>query len=524
MIDSTLIQKFDLFQVTIPISYKNSHTYQSKIGGILTIISFLIIIIYFFIKVSILFDRSSFVITTNEYHDLGGSINLTSTPILLQLLDKKGNSMDYDTKLFSFNVFYIQTIFENVNGVTKRKNEHSNVEVERCDKLKKFFPVLNDFPNFNLTQFMCIKPNENQNLILSGIADDLNSNYKSLEVKVNKCKGSDCYNSKIIENIMDNSIFTVSYLGYTTNFTDINVKRNIVNKIYTRYITLSLNLIKKITYGFSKGKLNLYDNMITNNKIEFNYFTYKDFVSDFFIRNSEDDDYYYADFYFNYNGHMVEHIKKVNGLGSIILDLCTVVNMVILIARIINNYYGNKILFSDIYFDFLMKNGRLRKLSRNLHKNEGSISIYELLNKSINKSINNIIVGNINSNNNNVNNINLCNYRNSFKGFNYLNDNKVNKKNYDYTISRNGILKFYFYPYCLLKTNKKLYQIKEQVSIIFSIENFFDVLQISNSSRNILNEQIFKYISNENNGKTVSKDNEQRSDMNLKSLYKNNIE
>ena len=231
MINCSSIKKFDLFEINIPISYKNNHTYQTNTGGILTIISFLIMIIYSLIKLSILFDRSAFTITTNEYHDLGGSINLTSNPIFLQLLDKTGNIMEYNTKLFYFNVTYTQTIFENINGEIKRINKKINLEIERCDKLKKIFPAFRNFTNYNLTKFMCIKPNEN--LILSGTADDLNSNYKSLEITINKCKGNNCYNSKILEDIIENSIFTVSYLGYATNFTNIIPGKNIINKIYT---------------------------------------------------------------------------------------------------------------------------------------------------------------------------------------------------------------------------------------------------------------------------------------------------
>ena len=519
MIDDISLKTFDLFQITVPISYKNNYTYQSNLGGILTIISFLIIIIYSLIKISILFDRTVFNILSTEYHDLGGSIDLTSTPILLQLLDKTGNGMEYDTKLYSFSVTYYETIFEDISGEMKRTNKQTKLEIERCDKLKKFIPALGNFSNYDLTKFMCIKPN--QSIILYGMSDDLNSNYKSLGIKIDKCKGNNCYNSKLIEEIMENSIFTVSYLGYATNFTNVIIRKNIVNKIYTKHVTLSQNLIKKITFGFSKCKLILYDNMIINHKIEFNYFAYKNFFEDFFIQNNTNS-YTLAYFYFNYNGFMVEHTKKINGLGSVILNICTIFNIVVLIFRNINNYYGTKLLFSDIYLNFLLKNGRLQKMTKIPSKKEVNASINRLLDKSFN---NNLIVGN-KSNNNIDNNINLVNFRNysSFKEFNSLDKNKINKKKSDYFISRSDLLKFYFYPYCLMKRNKKLSQIKEQINVIFSIENFFSILQISNSSHNVLYEQILKYISSENYRKTVSKDNELRSNINLKSLLKNDNE
>ena len=517
---NTSLKTFDLFQISIPISYKNNYIYQSNLGGILTIISFLFIITYSLIKLSILFDRTSYTLTTNEYHDLGSSINLTSTPLLIQLLDKTGNVMEYDTKIFSFSASYIQTIIENINGVSKRITKQTNLEIERCDKLKKIIPGLDNFYEYNLTQFMCIKPN--QSIILYGIVDDLNNDYKSLKITINKCRGNNCYNSKIVENIMENSIFTVSYLGYVTGFSSNLIGKNIINNVYTKYVTLSENLIKKVTYGFDKCKLILYDNMINNNKVEYNYFSYHDFYSDYFIQNNTDSLYPPAYFYFTYSGHIIEYTKKINGLGSIFLNICTILNIVVLIGRNINNYYANKILISDIYLNFLMKNGRVHKLSKDYDKKEKSASIDEFLNKSVN---NNIIIGN-KKNVNNTNNMNVFNLmnNNSFKKFNFLNNNKINKKHLDYKISKSDIIKFYFYPYCLMKKNSRLYQIKEQISIIFSIENFYEFLKLSSSSRNMLNEQILKYISNENYGKTVSKDNELRSDINLANLNKNNDE
>ena len=287
-------------------------------------------------------------------------------------------------------------------------------------------------------------------------------------------------------------------------------------------MTLSQNLIKKINYGFSKCKLTLYDSIIINNKIEYNYYNNYDFFADFFIKNNSDSNYSLAYFYFNYNGFMYEHTKKIHGLGPVFLKICTIFNIVVLIARNINNYYGTKILFSDIYLNFLINNGRLLKLTKDYDKKGKNATIlHGLLNKSMRNS--NII--NNKGSDDNVNNIQLFNCRNdnSFKIFNLLDNSKISKIKFDYISSRNEILKFYFYPYCLIKKFKNLYQIKEQVNTIFSFENFFNVLHLSNFSRNLLYEQTSKYILNENYQKNVSKDNE-ISDINIKNLCGNNKE
>ena len=67
----------------------------------------------------------------------------------------------------------------------------------------------------------------------------INNNYKNLEIKINKCIWYNCYNSKIVENIIENSICIVWNLDYATNFTANIVQKNIVNKIHRKYVSFN---------------------------------------------------------------------------------------------------------------------------------------------------------------------------------------------------------------------------------------------------------------------------------------------
>ena len=80
--------------------------------------------------------------------------------------------------------------------------------------------------------------------------------------------------------------------------------------------------------------------MIINHKIKFNYFEYQGFFEDFFIRNITNNDYILAYFYFSYNELIAEYIKKINELGFVIFNICIIFNIIILITRNINDYYG----------------------------------------------------------------------------------------------------------------------------------------------------------------------------------------
>ena len=113
-------KNFDLFGVPIPISYENNYLYKTKVGATLTIISFIIIVIYTLLQISTLLDRSSYTVSTSESQDLRGKIDLSSTPIMFQLLDLLWNPVEYDPKLFAFTVTYTETIFQIIDGEKKR--------------------------------------------------------------------------------------------------------------------------------------------------------------------------------------------------------------------------------------------------------------------------------------------------------------------------------------------------------------------------------------------------------------------
>ena len=255
-----VLKIFIFFKVHIPISYENNYLYKTNIGAALTIISTIIIVSYILYHICILLDRSSYTIITSETQDLTGEIDLSNTPIMFQLLDKLWNPVDYDPKVFTFTVIYIEGIFQNIDGISKRITNLKNLEIERCDKLKKKYKALNEFSEYNLTKYMCIKPN--QNLILFGIAKDIHSDLKSLKIKLSKCnnKTDECYSLDKINDLIKNRVFAITYLGYSTNFTNINNKKNVENKIYTNFINLSKYLRKTVINNFSKCKLNLFDN------------------------------------------------------------------------------------------------------------------------------------------------------------------------------------------------------------------------------------------------------------------------
>ena len=498
-------KSFDLFGVSIPVSYENNYLYKTKVGATLTIISFIIIAVYTLLQISTLLDRSSYTVSTSESQDLRGEIDLSNTPIMFDLLDLYWNPVDYDPKLFTFSVIYTETTFRTINGERKRITINQELETERCDKLKKDFKVLDELSQFNLTKYWCIKPN--QSLVIYGSASDIRNDMKSLSILVSRCNNetNECSDFDTINNILEKRIFAFIYLGYTTNFTNINNGKIVEYKTYMNYLYLSKHLHKEIIYDFSKCKLNLYDTFFITHKTEINYFSQNEYFRDY--RFIEDSLNYVGElirFNVMYSGYLIEYSKTIKGIGPTFSYIMAVFNTVIIVVRIFNDYYGNKILLSDLFQLLKIKNISLHNLNKYKVSTENDISKKELISKMY---INNIYgteaKGKLNFNS-----------KKSLKQNNNL-KSSVKSKDMEKIIncrySKNDYWKFYVYPYCLIKKNRQLHSIQDEICSIFSIENILETIKLLGSFNSLKNEFQEQAIQNEmiiNNASRIKRFND----------------
>ena len=475
-------KSFDLFKVSIPISYENNCFYKTNIGALLTIISFIIILVYTLLQISTLLDRSSYTVTASELQDLRGEIDLSNTPIMLQLLDLLWNPVEYDPKLFTFTATYTEATFQTIDGEMKRIMNIKNLEIERCDKLKKEFKALNEFSEYNLTKYMCIKPN--QNLVLYGSVADINKELKSLGIRVSKCNNqiNECYDIDKINNLIENRVFGFTYLGYKTNFTNIQKNKNVEYKIYTRFINLSNRLRKSLVLSFSKCKLNLFDNFLVTYKTEINYFFQNEHFQDFsFVEDNSSYSDELVRFDIVHDDYLTEYTKNIKGIGPTFSYIMANFNTVIIIARIINDYYGNKILLSSLFRFIKNKNINIHNLKKyRKSKDCSNFSKIELITKTPN--INNYgidVKGKLILDENKSLRIN-----NKLKPSIILID-KQNNNNSKYKIK--DYCKFCIYPYCIIKKNKQLYRIKDEICSIFSVENILGIIKSLESIHSLKN-------------------------------------
>ena len=92
------LKRIDFLNIPTSLSYKNEYFYATYIGGILTIIFIIIIMVITSYQIILLNTKSSFKLISNQYTDLSQVIDFSETPfyskwlmIKAKLLKKKKN-------------------------------------------------------------------------------------------------------------------------------------------------------------------------------------------------------------------------------------------------------------------------------------------------------------------------------------------------------------------------------------------------------------------------------------------------
>ena len=153
---------------------------------------------------------------------------------------------------------------------------------------------------------------------------------------------------------------------------------------------------------------------------------------------------------------------------------------VIIVFRIINNYYGNKILLSDLFQFFKNQKANSHSLNKYKINNENDISKNELILKSpINNNYGDdkgkIIFDVKNGQKQRNNPVPSINIRDT-------------PKTSSYRYSKKDFWKFCIYPNCLINKNRELYAIKDEICSIFSVESLLESIKSLGAFHSLRNE------------------------------------
>ena len=480
------LRRYDFLNVPTSLGYKNEYFYRTNVGAALTIFFFLIIIILISYQVIILYKKSSFTLIYNQYTDILQTIDFSETPILFQMTNSNNRVMDLDRKLFELVAYNMEcSVTKYANGTSKRRVTNTLVELEKCDKI---YLNKSEFSELNLSNYICIKPG--QNMTSFGLLGDKINPYKGLRIYINKCSGSDCYSDDEIEKQFHNSKFYLHYLSLSSNIFDLNTN-DIKFQLFTKFVSLSTNVLKKIIFTFDLGRFHLYNNILFRNNISFNYLLGNEYSLDVDIDPTstlKGDEYTIAYVSFHYGGKIIETRKEVQTIFESLTIIGNIFNIILTIFKVINSYYSNKILFVDIFSNVFFTKEKLNFFYKNnIHLNNSIMNLNK--NNSPNMKKNMDDSGQIGFNNNNFNiNINKNNSINeksnkiiitSFKNPMPKRKSKTlfeSKEN----ITKTKLLYYYILPLWVIRRYKSLksfYLIKGRICEYFSIEKFNDLLK-----------------------------------------------
>jgi hypothetical protein len=303
------LRKFDYLNALTSLSFKNEYFYPTKLGAILTILLTLFILALIVYEIVTLSKKTSFTLISNQYTDLSQSIDFDKTPFLFEFTNHRGQIFDLDNRLFSLEAYNMEMKIELGKDGSKIRNITNNkIELEKCDKV---FMNKEEYSDLDLSRFICIKPG--QNLTSYGLLGDMNNPFKGIRLYINKCNGPDCYDTDEIIKQLNNAKFIVTYLSLSSNIFYLNSEK-ITYQLYSKYFSISTNILKKIIFSFDLGRFYLFNNVFFKKNISIDYIIGNDYSIDIDLdpkSTIQNNQYTIATISFNYGGRVMETRKDV---------------------------------------------------------------------------------------------------------------------------------------------------------------------------------------------------------------------
>ena len=514
---------FDFYESFITLSFKKDDLYRTPFGGLLTLITSIILLIITLIFFIQLINRENYTILASTSIDHSSCLDFSNIPIMVGLIEAT-NLISLDDRLFNIELLDIQ--YESINN--KGDNAFSKLKTTKlklinCSYLEKnesYFRS-NVFSNFNLSKYLCISPG--QNISFYGSYSDLTNGFKGIIFNVNKCnnetlkqnkKNFSCYPEEIINRRLESAKFVYHYVGYNLNT---RAKRN--KDIYTQKISgsimLSLEIKKGIYITFSKINYYIDDGLFMRNSKKTELFmssgsSTDDGISSYRYQGNKIIDNNTIGFIsFNMDDKVLEYNKSYEKFMTFIINLGGIFNVVILIGKLINKFISRKIKLLDIIETLVKRSQNVEKEFRckssciNLQKikkyrisninDEQNLIIKNISLKSvqyINKRFNPLDEsnGSFENKSDELFNINKNNINNNSKVQNYKKKDKssilsIYKSNYNFEdLShvkeiKNHIFYYYLCPTFLLKFHKNNHfnSLFNTLSSYLSVETLFDI-------------------------------------------------
>ena len=220
----SIFKLLDLYGLSVPLRYHKKTKYYTKFGhliSLISIISFLTVILYYCIKV---FKHENFSIIHNTEQLYGKKIlNFSRVPLLIGFINDGGRPVEIDPKYINItldkNDHYPE---KNKEGIMHLRRESTSIKLEYCNLNKHFnndSEIIKMINEFEYDKYLCVVPG--QNLSIAGRFGDSIHGYDMLEIHLIKCENTSTYNecatSEEIQTFYTNSYMSILYLSETLN-------------------------------------------------------------------------------------------------------------------------------------------------------------------------------------------------------------------------------------------------------------------------------------------------------------------
>ena len=299
------LKKIDLFDKQLPLTFKKDYFHNTNLGGVLTILNIILILILLFFLINDLSNGNNFTIFSNKSEYLNSGISFSNIPMALSVSKSFNITANYGSQ---------------------------NIELTTCEEFIHYNKYYNDLKNLrDFTNYQCIRPDIN--LILR-------EKYKEgLKILIRKD------NTNIISDL------NIIFLNYYLDHSETDIDNIIIPKLYTKEISLSsINPnYKKIFYLiFEQGNYFLYNNVFLNSKKQISKFhLYKGYEYDY--ETNDFDKSIIAEINFISNSLLISYYKKFESFWDVLAKIGGILYIILLLTKKINDYISKKIFFIDIY-------------------------------------------------------------------------------------------------------------------------------------------------------------------------------
>jgi len=370
-----LLRSINIYSLPISLRYRNSKKYSTFSGIILSIFTYIIVILITSMYILDLFTHNGFIIMTNY------SPNFQKTTIDFSKIPFMIGFVNWERTYQKLNKSYLNIIFDrNVHNIYKNEKGYYNIErksysinLEKCNPKIHYINQNNFMYNFDYNKFLCPVPG--QNLSFGGRFGDHINGYDILEIHLNKCMNSSDYDSVICEseekitNFLNNSYLEFIYISEIPQHND--YKNPIVKYVRNEIYTIAKENTKRYYQYFTLSEYISDDGLFFKRKTKFPFIeterTDLDFVKE------EDQEYYsrnaLLEVSLTFTDKKKIYTRTYLKIQDVMRNIGGFIDLIYIICKFICTYLSSKRMLLDIINHILFED----KYEKNINRKTSSL-------------------------------------------------------------------------------------------------------------------------------------------------------